>query len=140
MYFCQPCILKTNITKKILSLCAYIKIQNELNSLPFRHNAILHGVCILVLKLRSQGNSLLSRAVTSFPEVETFLSIKHSLAEYIQITCFGSTKRLLSTCIWSFLNRVYTNHYCILFSCYKNRTILLIQEANQHIKERLWGP
>lgn len=61
----QTTILRTNVTRKVLSLCAYIKTQSKLCSLYFRHKAILHCVSLLVLKLRSQGNSLLSASLPS---------------------------------------------------------------------------
>lgn len=56
----QITILKINVTRKVSSLCAYIKIQSKLCNLHRRHNAVLHGIYWLVLKLRRQGNSLFS--------------------------------------------------------------------------------
>lgn len=85
----QMTILRTDVTRKILSPCVYIKTQSKLCSLHFRNKARLHGIYLLVLKLKSQENSLNCptcilpiRWRFSFL-LNTFWRFECSLADYI---------------------------------------------------------
>ena len=85
----QMTILRTDVTRKVLSPCVYIKTQSKLCSLHFRSKAILHGIYLLVLKLKSQGNSL--NCPTCILPISwrfsfllnTFWRFEYSLADYI---------------------------------------------------------
>lgn len=116
----QMTVLKINVTRKVSFLGVYIKIQSKLCSLHRRHNAVLCGVYLMVLKLRRPGDKTQKAGKFSLFSASPFLAVISC-----RWTFFPSVKHLLRVQIlilltmfrWAVLSQPKASfHVCMEFS------------------------